>query len=122
MGEKIKSIRLEKGLTQDELAKHLGIKNRSTIASWESGISSPDYETLKKIAVMFGVTTDYIIGLVDEKKEKANVLFSLVDGTTIEDLGEMMSILEPQEQQQIIDLLKGLKAKAELKKKLKEEE
>ncbi len=120
LGEKIRNLRNEKDLTQEDFKKILNIKNRSTLASWETDQSSPDYETLKKIAIFFGVTTDYLLGLVDDKGERANVSFGLIDGTTVEDLEEMLGQLEVDEQKQIIDMLKGLKARAELKKQLKE--
>ncbi|PAD70024.1 hypothetical protein CHH83_05710, partial [Bacillus sp. 7586-K] len=43
-------------------AKKLGIKTVSTYANWEYGIRQPDNEMLVKIAELYGVTTDYLLG------------------------------------------------------------
>ena len=53
-GEKIRKIRKEQGLTQEELAKKIGIK-RGTLAQYESGKRSPKKETIEKFANALGV-------------------------------------------------------------------
>lgn len=55
--EKIKKLRNDRGLTQDELAERLGF-TRSTIATWEGNIIPP-YQKLVKLAEFFGVSVDY---------------------------------------------------------------
>lgn len=60
--ERLKELRIDKGLSQFELAKDLEVSQRS-ISSWETGFRQPDFETLGKIAKYFGVTTDYLLGL-----------------------------------------------------------
>ncbi|NLK71696.1 MAG: helix-turn-helix domain-containing protein [Clostridiales bacterium] len=55
------TIRKEKGYSQQKLAEKLGV-SRSTISMWEIGSSQPDNEMIIKIAEVFGVTTDYILG------------------------------------------------------------
>lgn len=55
--EKLKKLRNDKGLTQDELADLLGF-TRSTIATWESNIIPP-YQKLVKLAEFFGVSVDH---------------------------------------------------------------
>jgi len=62
--DRLKELRKEKNLTQEELAKILGI-SRSTIAGYETERKEPDYETLKKIADFFNVSTDYLLGRTD---------------------------------------------------------
>lgn len=62
--ERLKELRLEKELSQDELAKALKINQRS-ISNWETGVRQPDYETLVLIAEYFSVTTDYLLGISD---------------------------------------------------------
>jgi transcriptional regulator with XRE-family HTH domain len=61
LGEKIKSLRKEKGLTQEDLAKQLNVI-RGTLSVWEIDRSTPDNEMLIKIADFFGVTVDYLLG------------------------------------------------------------
>ncbi|SET15274.1 DNA-binding transcriptional regulator, XRE-family HTH domain [Natronincola peptidivorans] len=64
LGERIKKLREEQGLSQLEMAKVLGVGN-STMSMYESNARKPDYETLKKIADYFNVTTDYLLGLTE---------------------------------------------------------
>lgn len=60
--ERLKEPRIEKKLSQAELAKALKVSQRS-ISSWETGFRQPDFATLERIAVFFDVTTDYLLGL-----------------------------------------------------------
>lgn len=57
----LKKLRTDKGLTQSELAQHLSVTQQA-VGRWEKSQTSPDYETLKKIASFFNVTTDYLLG------------------------------------------------------------
>ncbi len=61
IGEKIKELRLEKGITQAELAEAIGI-DKSTIAKYETDDREPKVYILCKIADYFGVTLDYLAG------------------------------------------------------------
>ena len=60
----LKELRLERQLTQSELADLL-IINQRTISSWENGSREPDYDMRVKIAKFFDVTTDYLLGVED---------------------------------------------------------
>lgn len=57
----LKSLRTAKHLTQEDLAKTLGI-SRSTIGMYENGSREPDYEMLELIADYFNVDIDYLLG------------------------------------------------------------
>ncbi|OFI48969.1 hypothetical protein BG261_04720 [Floricoccus tropicus] len=60
IGDKIKQNRLQKDLTQDELAKVLNV-SRSTVSSWEVGRNYPDLETLVAISDYFSLSLDKLI-------------------------------------------------------------
>ena len=60
----IKSARLAANLKQSELAAMLNV-GQTTISNWETGYSSPDIESLKKMAYIFKVSVDELLG--DEK-------------------------------------------------------
>ena len=62
--ERLKELRVERKLSQADLAKELNISQRS-ISSWETGFRQPDFETLERIAKFFDVTADYLLGLGD---------------------------------------------------------
>lgn len=57
----LRELRTNKGLTQSGLAQHLGVTQQA-IGRWEKALTSPDYETLKRIASFFNVSTDYLLG------------------------------------------------------------
>ena len=61
IGGKIAELRKEQGLNQKELAKKIGV-SRSALSLYEIDRREPDLETVKKIASLFGVTTDYLLG------------------------------------------------------------
>ena len=68
IGEKIKSYRKKREITQEQLAEYLNISFQS-VSKWECGDAYPDITTLPKIAVFFGITTDELLG-VDKQKEQ----------------------------------------------------
>ena len=63
--ERLKELRIEKALTQTQLAKELRV-NQRTISNWEVGERQPDLDTLEVIAKYFNVSYDYLLGLTDE--------------------------------------------------------
>jgi transcriptional regulator with XRE-family HTH domain len=67
-GEKLKSLRKEKRWTQKELSEKIGTY-QSLITDYENGIKMPRAETLSKIAVVFSVSVDYLLGLVEGRNE-----------------------------------------------------
>lgn len=60
--ERLKELRIEKGLGQVALAKQLGA-GKSVISLWEKGQCEPTLGNLIKIANFFGVSIDYLAGL-----------------------------------------------------------
>lgn len=61
---RLKQLRLEHKLTQEQLGKIIN-KNRSTVAGYESENKQPDFDTLKRLADYFDVSTDYLLGKTD---------------------------------------------------------
>lgn len=59
---KIKLLREQRGMTQTELAKRLGI-TRSSVNAWEMGISVPSTQYIVELARLFKVSTDYLLGV-----------------------------------------------------------
>lgn len=60
--DKIKILREKSGMTQTELAKKLGI-TRSGVNAWEMGVSVPSTQYVIELALLFGVSTDYLLDL-----------------------------------------------------------
>lgn len=63
--ERLKSLRTDKGIGQNLLAKELDLSNAS-INYWETGKQEPCAEAIFKLAQYFDVSSDYLLGLVDE--------------------------------------------------------
>lgn len=61
LGKRLKYLRIQKGLTQEQLAEIIGI-SRSALSMYELEQREPDLGTLIKIADYFSVTTDYLLG------------------------------------------------------------
>ena len=62
--ERLKELRLEKELSQMELAKATGI-SAGAIGFWETGKRIPNALAVITLAKYFGVTSDYLLGLSD---------------------------------------------------------
>ena len=57
----LKKTRMAKGIPQQTVADYLGI-NRVSYARYESGERQPDFHTAERIADLFGVSVDYLLG------------------------------------------------------------
>ena len=62
IGEKIRKLRRDRNLTQEEVASHLGISFQS-VSKWERGDGYPDITLLPALANYFGVTVDELLGM-----------------------------------------------------------
>lgn len=58
-GNALRELRKKKGYTQQQAANLLGLKNKSTLGSWEVGKSEPDGYTLLKLCKIYGVSDIY---------------------------------------------------------------
>ena len=59
LGARLRELRNNKGFTQQQVADYLGLKNKSTLGSWEVGKSEPDAFTFLKLCRFYGV--DHIL-------------------------------------------------------------
>ena len=62
IGKKIKQLRTERNMSQSMLAQRLGV-SKSVISSYENSVHLPPYDILVRLAQIFGVGTDYLLGL-----------------------------------------------------------
>ena len=61
-GTKLKSLRKQAGMTQQELATKLGI-TKSVVSYYELSERTPSPEVLKDLAIIFHVSSDYLLGI-----------------------------------------------------------
>lgn len=62
IGNRLKKLRLERNLTQEELAKAIGLST-AQVSNYEKELRSPSNESLIELVLFFGVTSDYLIGI-----------------------------------------------------------
>lgn len=68
IGNRIAKFRKAKGMTQEELAHHMGVSSQA-VSKWENDASCPDISTLPALCKVLGVTTDELLtGKTDEVK------------------------------------------------------
>ena len=60
-GKRIKQLRKQRNLTQEQLGKYLNL-NRPVIANWERGDRNPTLDQFNKLAELFNVSIDYLVG------------------------------------------------------------
>lgn len=112
IGKRIKAQRARKNITQEELAKILGVSS-STVAMWEVDRRDPDTTTLKKLAEVLDCSTDYLLGRVNkpyyevfedlpqELRDEGVKMLLLTkeaarDGLTAEDLADILDFVRNQ--------------------------
>ena len=60
IGKNIKKHRMEKGMTQDQLAEKLNV-TRQAVSNWETGKTQPSIETLTALGSLFGISVEALI-------------------------------------------------------------
>lgn len=90
-GTKIKNLRNKRGITQEALAKAMGV-TAQTVSKWENDVTMPDVALLPELSVFFGITIDELFSL-DAKKQMERIdnriyeagLISEVEATQMEE-------------------------------------
>jgi transcriptional regulator with XRE-family HTH domain len=60
-GRKLHTLRRRQGLSQNDLARQLGLARRGYISNLETGRKKPSLDLVVQVADLFGVTTDYLL-------------------------------------------------------------
>ncbi len=89
IAEKLVELRTIKGATQEDVAQSLSVSNK-TISKWENGASMPDLPMLVELSKYYGVTTDALLGLSEDKKQSTTEEVRAI----LEDLGRKESLLK----------------------------
>ena len=61
MGKRIRELRKERNITQDEFAKNFNT-TQDTVSLWERGLRAPNVEVIYKLSQFFDVSVDYLFG------------------------------------------------------------
>lgn len=100
LGDRVRKLREGRNMTQTELSEILGMKTYTTVSKWEKNENFPKGKDLKKLAEIFNVTSDYLLGLTDDKLKKI---------TTQNEKTEIISIydqLEEPRQEKVLNYAK----------------
>ncbi len=88
---RIRQLRINNNLTQKDIAEKFGM-TPTGISYWESGNAIPNYETLKKLAVLFNVSIDFLTGNENFNNEN-DILFRKIGKVDEEKKVLLMRIL-----------------------------
>lgn len=88
VGDIVRTLRNERNLSQEQLGKKIGV-DRSTIAAYELENRLPSLQSLIALSRALGVTTDYLLGISDEKAD-----FLDVSGLTPQQINSLDLIVE----------------------------
>lgn len=64
LGEKLKELRIEKRMLQEQVAEVIGVNNKA-ISAYENNTRQPPYEILVSLANLYKVSTDFLLGCDD---------------------------------------------------------
>ena len=102
-GKRIKQLRKQHRLTQSELGEMVGLTQQS-ITAWETGRTYPDVYTLIRLAMLYEVSVDWLLGLT-ETSEPSPMLLRRSCGIRRENRWEWQ--LSPELRQAILELVRG---------------
>ncbi len=94
--ERLKTIREVRGLSQSDLAKKSGLQ-AAAISHFETAARSPSFDNLRRLSDALSVTTDYLMGRVDEFEmagPQADSLFRDIARLTEDDIKAMQMMTD----------------------------
>ena len=71
--DNLKRIREDRNLTQDDIAREIGI-SRQSVSKWENGVAEPDLETLSKLCFILNCSLEDLVNGVQPTKKKKKIL------------------------------------------------
>ena len=115
MESRIKQLRKKRGITQQRLASELGI-TQQMLSKYEKDVSLIKIDVLKRIAVYFNVTTDYLLGISDVKRDLQKQLKMNETLDEYYDLIEVYKELDQYNQEMIWSIIQDVKKAADKRK------
>ena len=85
-GNNLKTLRLQNGFTQAQVAQKLGV-TKSVISAYETGLRLPSYDIQINISKIFRVSTDYLLGL-------ENIRELDLSGLTEEEIQALLNLIK----------------------------
>lgn len=115
-GEIIAELRFEQGITQAELGKLLNCSD-STISAHEKGKRDISMDDLKRYAEVFNVSTDFLLGLTDQRKSASVLNQNFVPGVPYAVLLQKLDTLGPKQRKSLLVVLEDMYLSAQITKR-----
>ena len=115
MKSRIKQLRQKRGVIQEILAAELGI-TQQMLSKYERDITLIKVDILKKIAAYFNVTTDYLLGVSDVKRDIKGQMKVNETLDAYYDLVEVYKGLDPYDQEMIWSIIQTVKKTSDKRK------
>ena len=119
MESRIKQLRENRGLIQEILASELGI-TQQMLSKYERDVLCIKVDVLKKIAEYFNVTTDYLLGISEVKRDLQGQMKMNKTLDTYYDLIEIYKGLDEYDQEMVWSIMQTVKKTCEKRKSGKE--
>lgn len=119
MESRIKQLRENRGLIQEILASELGI-TQQMLSKYERDVLCIKVDVLKKIAEYFNVTTDYLLGISEVKRDLQGQMKMNKTLDTYYDLIEIYKGLDEYDQEMVWSIMQTVKKACEKRKSGKE--
>ena len=92
LGEKLKQARKQRKLTQPDVARLTGI-NYKTLSNWETDFYRPNVDELKKLALLYNVSIDFLMDMPYNNKNKLSPIFTLISEIVTENSADFDRLL-----------------------------
>ena len=116
MESRIKQLREKRGLIQEVLAAELGI-TQQMLSKYEKDVTLIKVDILKKIAAYFNVTTDYLLGVSDVKRDLQRQMKMNETLDEFYDLVEVYKELDSYDKEMIWSIIQTIKKTSEKREK-----
>lgn len=116
MESRIKQLRQKRGVIQEILAAELGI-TQQMLSKYERDVTLIKVDILKKIAACFNVTTDYLLGVSDVKRDIKGQMKVNETLDAYYDLVEVYKDLDSYDQEMIWSIIQTVKKTSDKRKK-----
>ena len=101
--DRLTKLRQARGWTKKEFSAQIG-KTQQTVGKWKNGTNAPTFKDLVKLVELFGVTSDYLLGLSDSPSKYAYPPFN---DNKEEYVGEMFKQLDEGNQDKTVDFIEN---------------
>lgn len=110
IGELIAELRKDLRMKQTEVAAYLGVST-ATISNYECDRYEPDLETVRRLSKLFNVTSDYLLGLTDNKYTAPQLKREFGSCSTLEDCLSVLQRLNKADQKALEIVIQTFKEK-----------